>query len=105
MKDRQRDTNTPAFFEWVQQHFGLWSLICTPGHEQMNPSSMVDLIEKLAKDNLDELIFVMLTVHRNEPFVAYFYRTMLFDLIAERWEDEQSVSHGSEHRIDGECQP
>ena len=91
MTDKKRNPGTPEFFKWVQQHFGLWSLICTPDHEHMNPSNLVDLIEKLTEANLDELIFVMLAVHRNEPFIAYFYRTMLFDLIAEHWEDEREL--------------
>lgn len=89
MDNATRNTHTSDFFQWTQQYFALWSLICTPGHEHMTPSNLVDIIEKLAAANLDELIFVMLTVHRNEPFVAYFYRTMLFDLISERWEEER----------------
>ncbi len=89
MNSTENNSSMPEFFPWVQQHFGLWSLICTPGHEHVNPLNLVDIIEKLAEAHLDELIFVMLTVHRNEPFVAYFYRTMLFNLIAEHWESER----------------
>ena len=89
MNSKKSNSSAPEFFQWVQQYFGFWSLICTPGHEHMTPSNLVDIIEKLAEANLDELIFVMLAVHRNEPFVAYFYRTMLFDLITERWEEER----------------
>lgn len=89
MTNKKMPPETSAFFQWVQQNFGLWTLICTPGHEHMNPTNLVDVIEKLAEAHLDELIFVMLTVHRNEPFVAYFYRIMLFELLADRWEDDR----------------
>ena len=91
MNGKKRNSSIPKFFPWVQRHFGLWSLICTPDDEQANPSNIADIVEKLAKANLDELIFVMLAVHRNKPFIAYFYRTMLFDLIAEHWEDEREL--------------
>lgn len=89
MKYQQETPDISDFFQWVQQYFGFWTLICTPDHEHMKPSIMVDLIEKLSDAGLDELIFVLLSVHRNEPFVAHFYQTMLFDLIAERWETDR----------------
>lgn len=86
---KKTTSNMPDFLQWINQYFGLWTLICTPGHEHMDPGMMADLIEKLSAAGLDELIFVLITVHRKEPFVAHFYRTMLLDMITKHWENER----------------
>jgi len=94
MNVKKDGRSSSEFLQWVHDYFGLWSLTCTAEHEHSTPKNIADLIEKLSAAGLDELIFVALMVHRDEPFMVFFYRIMFFDLISERWESER------EHIID-----
>lgn len=73
---------------WIQRYPGWWYLICTPGEEHMTLHMMRMLLEKLQKESLYELIFVMLTVHRQAPFMENFFQFALLDRLTDRWEDD-----------------
>lgn len=66
-----------------------WYLICTPNDKHMNPQMMKLLIERLAEKSFYEIIFVLIMVHRNEPFVDSFIKYMLLDRLIAEWEDNK----------------
>lgn len=84
----KRDKHTIRFIQWVRKYPGLWYLICTPDREQMNVGMMKKLIEQLAKEQFYEIIFVLLTVHRNKAFMDTVFKTMLLDMILAGWKGE-----------------
>lgn len=51
----------------------------------MNISMMKTLIERLAEEQFYEIIFVLLTVHRNETFMESTYKYMLLEMILTGW--------------------
>ena len=61
-----RDKQTIRFLEWIKKYPGWWHLICTPNDKHMNISIMYTLIKYLAKEQLYEIIFVLLMVHIKE---------------------------------------
>lgn len=77
---------TLEFLKWVEKHGGLWFLICTPGDEHMTMSMMTRLITMLAEKSYYEIIFVLLMVHREVPFVQSLYKSMLLDYVISEWE-------------------
>ena len=50
---------------------------------------MGKLIEMLEEESLYELIFVVLAVHREEPFMKNFSDYLLMDTLAENWKTER----------------
>ena len=46
------------------------------------------LVERLAKERFYEIIFVLLTVHRNEPFMDSILKSMLLDMMLTGWKGE-----------------
>lgn len=83
-----RTRQTVRFLKWVREYPGYWQLITTPGMEEMNPSMMQSLMERLEGEGLFELIFVMLAVHRKTPFVDYFTHAAFEELLLRHWEEE-----------------
>ena len=83
-----RDKQTIRFLQWVKDYPGWWFLICTPGDEHMNLGMMNTLIEQLAKEQFYEIIFVLLTVHRNAAFMDAVFKTMLLEMILAGWNGE-----------------
>lgn len=88
-KESSRMKQTVKFLRWIKQYSGWWYLICTPNDEHMNPEMMKMLIERLNKAALYELIFVLIMVHRNEPFVDSFIKYMLLDMLIDRWDNDK----------------
>ncbi len=80
---------TERFLSWIRQYSGWWELICTPNAEKMNLQLMRMLIQRLADEELYDLIFVLLNVHRHEPFMKDFRESLLLDFITEKWENEK----------------
>lgn len=62
----------------------------------MTPSMMKLLIQRLAKERLYEIIFVLLMVHRNAVFMDNVFKNMLLELILAGWKGE---AHGKERII------
>ena len=84
----KRDKQTIRFLQWVKKYPGWWYLICTPGDEHMGLDMMKMLVERLAKERFYEIIFVLLTVHRNEGFMDTVFKTMLLEMILAGWKGE-----------------
>ena len=71
-KITKRDKQTIRFLKWINKYPGWWQLICTPNDEHMNINMMNMLIKHLAQEQLYEIIFVLLMVHRKEKYVKIF---------------------------------
>lgn len=84
-KIAKRDKQTIRFLKWIQKYPGWWHLICTPNDEHMNIRMMNILIRNLAQEQLYEIIFVLLMVHRKERYVKDAFSFMLLDMVAENW--------------------
>ena len=84
-KENQRTRQTIRFLKWIRKYSGWWHLICTPGDEHMDLKMMRMLIERLKDEAFYELIFVLITVHREEPFMKGFSDYMMLDILAEVW--------------------
>lgn len=80
-----RDRQTVYFLKWIRQYSGWWYLICTPNDEHMNMSMMKMLIQQLQKDQLYEIIFVLLMVHRNESFMKNIFVYLSLEIVTENW--------------------
>lgn len=84
-KITKRDRQTIRFLKWVKKYPGWWHLICTPNDEHMNIKMMSMLIRRLAREQLYEIIFVLLMVHREERYVKDLPGFMLLDMVMENW--------------------
>lgn len=84
-KITKRDKQTIQFLKWINKYPGWWQLICTPDDEHMNIKMMDMLIMHLAQEQLYEIIFVLLMVHRNEMYVKDALNSMLLDMMTENW--------------------
>ena len=84
----KRDKQTIRFLEWIRRYSGWWYLICTPDEEHMTLDMMKMLINRLAKEQYYEIIFVLLTVHRNADFMDSIFKTMLLEMILAGWKGE-----------------
>lgn len=88
-KNDTRTAQTVKFLKWTRQYGGWWYLICTPNDESMNPQIMKLLIEKLADNSFYEIIFVLIMVHRNEPFVDDFVKAMFTEAVIQQWDESK----------------
>jgi len=86
-KISQRDKQMIHFFRWIRQYSGWWYLICTPD-EHMNADMMKQLIKRLAKEQLYELIFVLFMVHRKANFMQHISEYMLLEMITQNWKGD-----------------
>ena len=84
----KRDKHTIRFLKWVRQYPGWWYLICTPDEKHMTLDMMKMLIQRLAKEQFYEIIFVLLTVHRNAGFMDSIFKTTLLEMVITGWKGE-----------------
>ena len=84
-KITKRDKQTIRLLKWIKQYPGWWYLICTPDDGHMNIKMMNTLIKHLAQEQLYEIIFVLLMVHRKEKYVKDVSSFMLLDMVTENW--------------------
>ena len=84
----KRDQQTVRFLKWIRQYPGWWHLICTPNDEHMNLSMMKMLIQRLAKEQFYEMIFVLLIVHRDAGFMDNIFKYSLLEMIIAGWQGE-----------------
>lgn len=84
----KRDKHVIRFLYWVRQYPGWWYLICTPNDEHMNMDMMKMLIDRLAKQQFYEIIFVLLMVHRDADFMDSVFKIMLLEMILAGWKGE-----------------
>ncbi len=87
-KINQRDKQTLHFLKWIRQYSGWWYLICTPEDEHMNADMMKMLVKRLAKEQLYELIFVLLMVHRKAKFMEHIFHYLLLEIVIQNWRGE-----------------
>lgn len=85
----KRDKQVIRFLEWIRKYSGWWFLICTPGDEHMNLNMMKMLVTRLANEGFYEIIFVLLMVHRNEPFMDNVFKLLLIKIITENWSSKE----------------
>lgn len=88
-KITKRDKQTIRFLKWINKYPVWWQLICTPNEEHMNMQLISTLIKQLAQEQLYEIIFVLLMVHRNETYVKDISNAMLLDMISENWTEKK----------------
>lgn len=84
-KGNGRNRQTIRFLKWINRYSGWWYLICTPYDEHINNSIIQTMIEQLAKEELYEIIFVLLMVHRNEDCVKTTGQAMFVEMLANEW--------------------
>lgn len=84
----KRDKKTVRFLNWINRYSGWWYLICTPDEEHMDLSMMKMLIERLSKEQFYEIIFVLITVHRNAGFMDSIFKKLLLETIISDWKGE-----------------
>lgn len=85
-KKDHAEARTLRLLKWIRKYSGLWYLICTPDEEHMNPDMMRRLIVQLYQKGFYELIFVLLTVHRDNPCFSHLSEYLLLDSFIARWE-------------------
>lgn len=78
--------------KWAGTHHVYWRMICTPNDEAMTPEIMKRLVKRFHKKSMDELIIVMLTVHRNTPFVSDLLSKMTNRMISQLWHNESETA-------------
>ncbi|MCL2698948.1 MAG: hypothetical protein FWE68_01410 [Defluviitaleaceae bacterium] len=83
--NNERINQTIKFLKWTKKYRGWWQLICEPGNEHMNLEMMRMLINRLAKEAFYETIFVLLEVHKDEPFMKCANDMLLKELIISEW--------------------
>jgi len=82
---KRRDKHTIRFLKWIRKYPGWWYLICTPGDEHMTIDMMQMLVKRLAKEQFYEIIFVLLTVHKNAGFMKNVFDFMMLESILAGW--------------------
>lgn len=85
MKQKKCKRNGQQCLQWIQAHPGWWYLICTPDDPHMTATMMKLLIRSLTKSKLYDLIFVLLNVHRNQPFMKGFSQFMILEFGVSYW--------------------
>lgn len=84
-----KTARTVRFLKWIRDHSGYWYLICTPGEEHMNLDMARQLLTELYQQGFYEIIFVLLSVHREDPCFAHLTEYLLLDSLISRWDHER----------------
>ena len=77
-----RDRQLLRFSRWIRAYPGCWFLICTPDCAHMSPEVLRTLARQLTREGFYEILFVLLTVHRNAPFLDSRFKAALLETIA-----------------------
>lgn len=85
--DKKRVKQTIKFLKWTKKYNGLWQLICESSNEHMNLDMMKMLTKRLSDESFYEIIFVLLEVHKNEPFIKSVNEALLKDLLIDDLKD------------------
>ncbi|MCI9273159.1 MAG: hypothetical protein HFE39_04280 [Clostridiales bacterium] len=88
-KKESNAKRTIEFLKWIQKYSGWWHLICTPNDPHMNLNMMKMLLERLYRESFYEIIFVLLTVHKNQPFMNNFSEYFLLSSMIEYWDEDK----------------
>ncbi len=79
------DKQAMRVLKWIRKYPGWWYLICTPDDGHMNMVMMSRLIAHLEKNQLYELIMVLLMVHRDAEYVRCACRHVVLEMTVENW--------------------
>lgn len=96
----QRDRDAIRLLEWIEDCQGLWRPICTPNDPDMTCNMMKQFIQQLAAEQFYEIIFVLLTVHRNQPSMALALKGLFVRMISAGWKGEVYSKERFLHDID-----
>ena len=88
-KKKHRTDHTTRLLRWICEYGGLWYLICTPGDDHVDLDMLRHLVEKLHEADLDELIFVLLMVHRDHPALRQIPEYLPLRELSVRWQDDR----------------
>lgn len=80
-KNITRINETTRLIKWSHEYSGLWEIIIDKNSRYMTPEMMRRLILFLAKNELYEVIYVMLSVHKDKEYVKTAYELMFKDSI------------------------
>ena len=96
----RRDLDAIRLLEWIQDYHGVWRLICTPNTPEMTHKIMKQFIQQLADEQFYEIIFVLLTVHRNQDSMAGTLKGLFIEMISAGWKGEVYSKERFLHDID-----
>ncbi len=82
---------TAEVLKWINNYREYWRRICTPNDDLMTEDIMKRLIKILWDQSLYDIILVMITVHRNTPFVSDLLIDMSNYMISTRWKNESEA--------------
>lgn len=77
-----------AVLTWAKKNKESWEIICTPSDERLTPERMKRIIEQLWGNSLYDIIFIMLTVHRNAPFVSELLSNLINYMSVALWDGD-----------------
>ena len=86
----KHETEANRLLRRIQRYGGWWYILCTPGEPHLTMGPRQTIIQSLAGAGLYDLIFVLLMVHRNEPFMEHVFEYMLLDEITPRWAEDRN---------------
>ena len=89
MSNHRNDNKPLRLLNWIQTYPAWWYLICTPGAKEMTRDIMCNLIKRLADKGFYEIIFVLVTVHRDTDFMKLIPEYMLLDTIVDQWQQDK----------------
>lgn len=83
------ESRSIRLLKWIREHPAYWRIVCTPGEPDMNCETAGKLTAMLAQEGFYELIFVLLSVHREAEFMQSALKRLLLELMLDR-EDGQA---------------
>jgi len=98
-RKRDKQTQTIRFLKWINRYPGWWYLICTPDEDHMTLEMMKMLIKRLAKKQFYDIIFVLLSVHRNAAFMDVVFKSLLLKMILSDWKGKSNGKDRFVHDI------
>lgn len=74
---------------WVRENEEIWNTITIPDNHKINGTEMKKLIDLFVREDVSELIFLMLYSQRGLPYVKYVLENMAIYLISLKWDNEK----------------
>ncbi len=76
---------------WVRENEEIWEVITIPGNSKINVSEMKQLIDLFVREDVSEMIFLMLYSQRGLPYVKRMLENMAMYLISLKWDNEKQA--------------
>lgn len=77
--------------DWVRENEEIWNTITVPDNHRINGSEMKKLIDLFVREDVSELIFLMLYSQRGLPYVKQMLENMAIYLMALKWDNEKQA--------------